>query len=358
MAATSSPDRSKGRIAVFGAGLIGCYIGGRLARAGADVTLIGRESAMRPIRERGLRLTDLHGADIEVAPGHVQTAEEASALAGASLVIVAVKSPATEDAARAIAAHAPTALVLSLQNGVSNAAKLAAALPEARVVAGMVPYNVASPQPGHYHQGTGGQLLAGMEPEMEAWLPVFAKAGIPLALRQDMREVLWGKLVVNLNNAINALSGVPLMPELAQRDFRRALALCQAEALSVLKHANIKPADVLGAPLWLMPHLMRLPTWAYRRVMARQGLKIDRHARSSMAEDLAAGRTTEVDFLNGEVVALAHGIGHTAPINERVVELVLAAEKGAQPWKAEALLTALKSAGRARNIKRPQRRGA
>ena len=346
-----------GKIVVFGAGLIGCYIGGRLATAGADVTLIGRAAAMDVIRRRGLRLSDVHGASLRVPPDGIAATDDAAALAGADLVIVAVKSLATEYAARAIAAHAPNAVVLSLQNGVSNVARLTAQLPGATVVAGMVPYNVASPEPGHFHQGTGGDLLAALEPEMERWLPAFAAAGLPLTLRPDMPAVLWGKLVVNLNNAINALSGVPLVPELAQREFRCAWALCQDETLALLKRAGIRPASVLGVPPRLLPRLLRLPTWAYRRLAARQGLKIDRHARSSMAEDLAAGRPTEVDYLNGEVVALAHRLGRNAPVNARVVELIRAAENGAQPWKAEALLTVLKASGRSRDTKRPQRRG-
>ncbi len=342
---------------MLGAGLIGCYIGGRLASAGADVTLIGRAATLAPIRQRGLRVTDLGGADLTVPPTGIRTAEDASALSGAGLVILATKSMGTEAAALEIAQYAPRSVVLSFQNGVSNAARLRDALPDAIVIPGMVPYNVASPEPGHVHRGTGGELFAAREPELDRWLPAFEAAGIPLTLRDDMPAVLWGKLVVNLNNAINALSGLPLLAELGQRDYRRALALCQAETLGLLKRAHIEPAKVLALSPRLFPHVMRLPTWIYRRLMARQGFKVDRHARSSMAEDLAAGRPTEVDYLNGEVVALAHSVGRTAPVNARVVELIHAAEAGAQPWKAAALLTALKSAGRPSTAKIAPRRG-
>lgn len=357
MVTTSSPDRATARIAVLGAGLIGCYVGGRLAHGGADVTLIGRAGVMEPIRQRGLRLTDLRGVDLHVPPGRVRATEDAAALAGADLILVTVKSMATGDAAREIERYAPTALVLALQNGVSNAATLAAALPRAIVAAGMVPFNVASPGPAHVHQGVGGDIHAALEPEIEAWAPAFAAAGLPLTLVPDMQAVLWGKLVLNLNNAINALSGLALAQELGTRDYRRALALCQRETLAILKRAGIEPADVLGTPVRMLPLLMSLPTWLYRRLMKARGIRIDRHARSSMAEDLAAGRATEIDYLNGAVVALAHGHGRTAPVNGRVVDLIHAAERGAQPWKARPLLTALEAAGKAKGMKVARRRG-
>lgn len=356
MVTTSVPDRKTARVAVLGAGLIGCYIGGRLASGGADVTLIGRARVLGPIRTQGLRVTDLTGADISVPPGQLRLSEDAAALAGADLVIVSVKSQGTAEAAQQIAAHAPNAVVVSFQNGVSNAETLAEALPDAIVAAGSVPFNVASPEPGHVHQGTAGALSAALEPELQSWLPAFAAGGIPLTLHPDMPAVLWGKLVMNLNNAINALSGLPLADELAQRDFRRAVALTQRETLRLLKRAGIEPAPFVGTPVKALPFILSLPTFIYRRMMAARGFKVDRHARSSMAEDLAAGRPTEIDYLNGEVVALAHRHGRTAPVNERVVELIHHAEKGARPWKAQPLLTALKAAGGAKNIKIPKQR--
>jgi 2-dehydropantoate 2-reductase len=332
---------NKARIAVFGAGLIGVYVGGRLAAGGADVTLIGRPRVIDELRAYGLRLTALDGFDTIAIP---KLSTDAASVADADLILVTVKSPATEDAAREIARHAKTgAVILSLQNGVSNAARIAALCPAQHVVAGMVPYNVAQPGPGHYHQGTGGGLKAAETQALASFLDAFAAAGQPLELHADMGAVLWGKLVINLNNAVNALSGLPLAKQLVQRDYRRALALCQIEALRLLARAGIRPAKVLAVPTWAVPHIMRLPDGLYRRIMARSGTRVDRHARSSMAEDLALGRGTEVDWLNGEVVALAARIGRPAPVNARIVQLIRAAESGAPPVSAAALLAALRS---------------
>ncbi|MFA5122221.1 2-dehydropantoate 2-reductase [Zavarzinia sp.] len=342
-------EESAGRIAVLGAGLIGCYIGGRLAAAGGDVTLIGRERVLGPLRAEGLTVSDLDGAKHHLPPEALTLATDPSALARADLIIVAVKSPATASAAADIAAHARSAVpVLSFQNGVTNPERLRAALPGHPVLAGMVPYNVAEPAPGHFHQGTSGKLMVDDAPAIRPWLALFQAAGLPLSLRSDMAAVLWAKLLINLNNAINALAGVPLAEQLAARDYRRCFALCQSEALRLLARAGIEPAQLGPLPPKRMPFLLSLPNFLFRSLSKRGGTpKIDRHARSSMAEDLAAGRKTEVDYINGAIVDLAASLGAKAPVNARVIELIRAAEDGAAPWPAKALWKELRNAAKA-----------
>jgi 2-dehydropantoate 2-reductase len=338
------------RIAVFGAGLIGLYVGGALAPH-APVTLIGRASRLAPLGD-GLRLTDIDGRDELVAPQYLRTATTAEALAGASLVLVTVKALATDQAGAEIANHAsPDAVILSLQNGVANAGRLRARLPGRTVLAGMVPFNVAQRGPAHLHRGTAGTLVAEAHPALAPVLPVFAAAGLPLGTSDNIDGALWGKLLVNLNNAINALSGVPLAEELRQRAFRQAWALTMAEGMALTRRAGIRLVDPLPMPLELMPALMRLPDRLYRFVMAQQAggrVRVDAHARSSMADDLLHGRPTEVDHLNGEVVRLAERLGRSAPANARVIELVRAAEAGAPPWPGQALLAELRAAARGR----------
>lgn len=333
------------KIAVLGAGMIGTYIGGRLAAAGADVTLIGRARVLDDLRANGLRLTDVSGLEAHVPADRLKLSDDPAVLAAADLILLTVKSTGTEEAAAQIARFASTnAVVVSLQNGVSNADTLRRLLPDMTIVAGMVPYNVAHPGPGHYHKGTMGELHVEDVPAMRSYAPLFAGAAIPLTLSTDMAGILWAKLVVNMNNATNALSGLPLMQQLAQRTYRRALALSQHEALGLLRRARIRPAKVFALPTWLLPYVMSLPDGLYRRVMAKGGTRIDKHARSSMAEDLALGRRTEVDYLNGEFVALARRLGRTAPVNARVVELVRAAEAGAPPLSADELYRELSEA--------------
>ncbi len=332
------------RIAIFGAGLIGIFLGAMLADD-AQIILIGRPSMLDPLAD-GVRVTDVDGTDRLLPPGRLVISTDAAALSGAELVLVTVKCMATAEAAAAIAAHAPAdAPIISFQNGVSNADMLHGLLPGRRVLAGMVPYNVAQRGPAHFHRGTGGGLVVAADSSLARFVPVFAAAGVPLLESPDIAGVQWGKLLINLNNAINALSGLPLMQQLMQRDYRRVWAASIAEGLKLVKAAGIAPVDLLPMPLYLMPQILRLPDPLYRFIVAGAGggkARVDPHARSSMAEDLARGRPTEVDWLQGEIVRLADRLGRSAPINARVLELVHAAESGAPPLSGKAMLAALK----------------
>jgi 2-dehydropantoate 2-reductase len=158
-----------------------------------------------------------------------------------------------------------------------------------------------------------------------------------------MAPTQWGKLLINLNNPVNALSGLPLRAELLDAGYRRIFAALQLEALAVLRAAGIRPAQVAAvSPQWL-PRLLQLPSWLFRRLAARM-LKIDEQARSSMADDLALGRTTEIDALCGELTRLAAAHGGSAPLNRRMTALVQAWPDRGRPWPADELWQALQEA--------------
>jgi 2-dehydropantoate 2-reductase len=242
------------------------------------------------------------------------------------LALLCVKSGATARAAAELAVQAaPGTPVLSLQNGVANAATGAQAAPALVWVPGMVPFNIAELGPGRFHRGTWGELAALDDPALRPWLPLFQAAGLPLALHADLQPVLWGKLLMNLNNPVNALSGLPLRAQLLDRNCRCVLAALQLEALAAMGAAGITPTQLTPLPPRLTPWLLQLPTWAFERVAARM-LRIDDKARSSMADDLALGRATEVDAICGAVVRLAQAHGLTAPRNAAMVALLSAAK--------------------------------
>jgi 2-dehydropantoate 2-reductase len=322
-------DRSL-RIVVAGAGSVGCYVGGCLALAGRDVTLLLRPALAEAIAGAGLRISDLDGMDLRLAPSAVRlaTAPEA-AFAEADIVLVTVKSGDTAAMAQLIVEHGSSgATVVSLQNGVGNVDVLLARLGGmARVVAGMVPFNVvqtlAAGEPPRFHRATGGtiQIGAGVA-GLRAALDV---KGAPVAESRDMAGVLWGKLLLNLNNALNALAGMPLAAELADKRWRRLLAAQIEEGLGVLKAAGIRPARIEGVPPGAIPRILRLPGWLFRRVAGRM-LAIDPEARSSMWEDLVAGRPTEIDHLQGAILALAAKTRVRVPLTQRIVRLVKEAE--------------------------------
>lgn len=332
------------RIVVFGAGSVGCYVGGRLLASGADVVMVGRPRLRAIFDEQPLRLTDYNGFSAETRLTPEQFTDDPRAVASADLVLITVKSAATTEAAKTLAGILPDGIpVVSLQNGISNAEALRSQLPGARVCAGMIPFNVLQKSPGHFHHGTEGHLMAAHDASLEPFLLIFERSGLPLELRNDMTSVMWSKLLLNLNNPINALSNVPLLEELSDRDYRRCLAMAQRETLALMKRAGIAPVQLTALPMPLVPVVMSLPDWLFSR-LAKRMLAIDPIARSSMWEDLEAGRPTEVDWINGEVVRLADRLGQPAPINQRLTQLVHDCEHARRRWSGDELLTELLSA--------------
>jgi 2-dehydropantoate 2-reductase len=318
------------RVVVAGAGNIGCYVGGCLALAGRDVTLLLRPALAETIAGQGLRISDLDGADNTLAPTAVKLATDpAAAFAEAEVILVTVKSGATAAMADLIAEHAPSGgTVVSLQNGVGNIDVLLARVGGmGRVVPGMVPFNVVQThQPGQavrFHRATSGTIQVG------AGVPGLGQAlnvkGARVGEHRDMAGVLWGKLILNLNNALNALSGVPLVEQLSDRRWRRLLAAQMDEALAVLKAANILPARIEGVPPGTIPRILRLPDWLFRAV-ARRMLAIDPQARSSMWEDLERRRATEIDYLQGAILKLGQKSEMRLPLTERIIALVKQAQ--------------------------------
>jgi 2-dehydropantoate 2-reductase len=319
------------KVAIFGAGSVGCFVGGAWAAAGIPVAFVGRERIGRDIQENGLTLTDYSGWRARLDPGEVDFSTRAASLAGADVIAICVKSAATAAAAREIARHARTgALVVSFQNGVSNVDTLRAVLKQRfEAVAGMVPFNVAALGHGRFHKGVAGDLVAEDVPALRALAERIREGPARLRLSSDMAAIAWGKLLINLNNAVNALSGRTLLDQLRSRDYRRVVAASILEALGLLEAAGIEPAKIGPVPPRLLPHVIASPDFIFNNLFLKIQ-KIDARARSSMADDLKAGRPTEIDHLNGEVVRLAARLGRRAPVNEAIVSLIRQAEAGVE----------------------------
>jgi len=315
-------------IVIAGAGSIGCYVGGCLALAGRKVVFLARPRIAEALLGGGLRVTDLDGRDRSIKPVSV-TADPAAALANADVVLVTVKNGATEEMAALIAAHASSdVVVVSLQNGVGNAERLRAGLGSRPVLAGMVPFNVVQSVEGdlplHVHRATEGKVM--IEDGAPGLAGLLDVEGLAVEAYADIKAVQWGKLLINLNNALVALSGLPLASELADRRWRLILAGQIDEALAAMKASHIAPARIGGLRPGLLPKLLRLPDWLFRLV-ARRMLAIDPQARSSMWDDLQRGRPTEIGDLQGTVLSLAEKAGTPAPLLKRVTALVRQAER-------------------------------
>lgn len=317
----------------MGAGSIGGWVGGMLAAAGLPVTLIGRERLREAVSTRGLtvRTLDKRARDVGV---HVSTTPDA--VGHATHVLVAVKGGDTAAAAAAIRPHlSPGAVVVSLQNGLRNPDRLRAALPGHPIVPGMVSFNVVWADGATFTQTTSGPIALGGAPELAQALRT---VGVPVVETPHMQGVQWAKLILNLNNAVNALSGLGLRDELSQRGYRRVLAGAMLEAWAGLRAADLRPVPIGRMRPALAPWILPLPDPVFRALAAPM-IRIDPAARSSMADDLMRARRTEVRDINGEVVALGAHVGVPTPVNAALVRLVEAAEGHGRPrLTADALL--------------------
>lgn len=298
--ATPSPLR----VAVFGAGAVGCFYGGMLARAGHRVTLIGRPQHVQVFAAQGLRMQTLaFDETVKLA-----ASTDAAAVTGADLVLFAVKSPDTESAGEQMRPHlAPGALVLCLQNGVDNAERLRTVLPGVHVAAAVVYVATEMAGPGHLRHHGRGELVIEPSPRSAAVAQALIAAGVPTEVSDNVRGALWAKLI--LNCAYNALSAVGRIAygELVQRPgvrdvMRDVVAECRAVAAA---DGVTIPGDV---------------DLAVRRIAETMPSQY-----SSTAQDLMRGKPSEIDHLNGYVVRRGEALGVPTPANRvlwAVVRLV------------------------------------
>lgn len=311
-------------IGIAGAGSIGCFVGGMLAAGGRRVALLARPRVIGEIRTHGLRLTSFDGLDRRLAADQFALSEIPDVFADAAIVLVTVKSADTAEMAGLIARHAPAdAVIVSLQNGVGNAALLREKLPGRTVLGGMVPYNVIALGEGRFHQATSGDIV--IERDAAGTAERLSVPGLQVRATDNITGVQWGKLLFNLNNALNALADLPLRQQLAQRSWRKLYADQVAEALAAIKADGVKPVSSAPLPVSFIPPLLRLPDALFQIVLGRT-MKIDPEARSSMWEDLQRGRRTEIDYLQGVITAIAERRGLAVPLSRRIVELIRKAE--------------------------------
>lgn len=288
------------KIAVMGAGAVGCYYGGMLARAGHAVVLIGRQQHVAAVRDAGLYMeTQSFNAHVPV-----QASTDPGAVAGARLVLCCIKSTDTESAAMAMAPYLDAdAVLLSLQNGVDNAERLQA-LVQREVVPAVVYVATEMAAPGHVRHHGRGELVIGPSSLGDELLEMFANAAVPVQISSNVAGALWAKLIVNC--AYNALSAITQIPygrlvqgvgiEAVMRDVvQECLAVAEADGISV-------PGD---------------PWEAVRHIAQTMPSQL-----SSTAQDLARHKLSEVDHLNGYVIGKGKALAVPTPVNRVLHSLV------------------------------------
>jgi 2-dehydropantoate 2-reductase len=302
------------RVAVLGAGAVGCYYGGMLARAGHRVVMIGRPVHVDAFRKSGLHFEGLK-FDEQVP---VEASTDAGAVRGAQLVLFCVKSTDTETAAAQIAPHLDSgALVVNLQNGVDNAERIQARVSNP-VVPAVVYVATEMKGPGHLkHHGRGDLVIGSLdvnsskEPseKIKSW---FEAAGVPVAISDNVAGELWAKLVVNCAyNAISAITQLPYGEMIEGPGIRAVMRDVIEETLAVAKASGVTMAPDLLAKTYKIAEAM--PTQY-----------------SSTAQDLARGKPTEIDHLNGLVLRRGEALGVPTPANRALHALVKLLESAAR----------------------------
>jgi 2-dehydropantoate 2-reductase len=294
-------------IGVMGAGAVGCYYGGMLARAGHTVSLIGRPQHVDAMRRHGL-LLDTTSFRVHVP---VQASTDADALGEAALVLVCVKSTDTEAAAQQMRPRlSPAATVLSLQNGVDNAERLQSLLQ--REVGPAVVYVAAEMAgPGHVRHHGRGELVIGPSAQADALAGLFTAAGVPVRVSANVVGELWEKLVLNCAfNAISAISQQPYGRLWTAPGVQAVMRDVVQECLAVAAGCGV----VVPGDAWQ----------AVERIAATMAAQL-----SSTAQDLARGKRSEIDHLNGYVVRQGERLGIATPVNRSLHTLVKLLEASA-----------------------------
>jgi len=288
------------RIAVMGAGAVGCYYGGMLSRAGHQVMLIGRTQHVEAIRQHGL-LMDTTGFRAHVP---VRASTEVGDIQGASLVLCCVKSSDTESAATMMAPFVrPDAIVLSLQNGIDNAQRLHAQL--LRTVYPVVVYVAAEMMgPGHLKHHGRGELVVGPSAMSAQMREDFANAGVPVHVSDNVVGELWAKLI--LNCAYNAISAIAKLPYALVFENESARDLMRSVVHECLAVAQLESITLPG------------DSWqGVERIAATMPGQF-----SSTAQDLMRGRRSEIDHLNGYIVRKGISLAIDTPANQALYSIV------------------------------------
>jgi 2-dehydropantoate 2-reductase len=268
-------------------------------------------------------------------------AEDLANVRECAVIIIAVKTGATKLVGEQLAKILPlrsSATIVSFQNGTRNAQVLREELKERtniEVLSAMINFNADwDLKSNQFNKNTDGGvkierpvLSIDHESRIETLAQALSDGQLPSIVVTNIEGVMYSKLLINLFNAINALSGLSTPSTMVQMGYRQIWAAAIAEGLAVYQSNGIVPASFRGLPPDLIPHILVLPDWLFWFVIYRVATMDDR-SKSSMLQDLERGRTiTEVDELCGEIVRLG-GEGATssgAPVNAALARLVKSA---------------------------------
>lgn len=331
-------------VGIVGAGHIGCFLGALLSQQqNLKVQFFGREKLALELAAYGLT-AQYPGRSPQLCTPAFYTS--LVSLIECDLVLLTVKATSLPTLIPQLKKFLrPEVPIIALQNGIGISEMLRHELPNP-VYRAIVPFNVVKSSAGTFSMATSGSMLwpQTSDQRLQYLAALLQKQGLILQQVPDMQQAEYGKLLLNLNNALNALSGLPLRQQLLQPTLRHVLAQAMQEWLDVCQALQIQPKRMTLMPNRWLPSLLRLPTPIFRWLAAGM-LRVDAHARSSMWDDIQAKRRTEIMYLNGAVIRLGIQTGIATPVNAAIVELIKHLEHGdLMPFTPEQLAIRLMSA--------------
>jgi 2-dehydropantoate 2-reductase len=316
---------------IFGAGLMGSYIGGALSAQGFQTTLICRVTSKSKLT-LGLKLTDYQAHQAVLPKIDVLDVKELF-ISNAKVKVKKARflwlTVTCTGIKQAVLDIAPlidkNTLILCCQNGLGSDTQVRQSYPDNMILRVMVPFNVVEISPGHYHRSSEGKLTIEHTPASQAGITALVMSIhselLPAQTTNNMSSLLWAKLQLSLSNSVNTLADIPVKAMLEQRGYRRVIALLMSELLQVADALEIKLPKVTAISAHKIPFVLRLPNFIFTR-MANKMLEMDPNVRSSMWWDVSQGKPTEIEHINGAILKHAKTLNIACPANEKIIFLI------------------------------------
>lgn len=313
-------------VVIIGSGLIGMYVGLNLRRGGINVYFVGRSQIWKDDMDslQNISVSSIDSPDVLECAPKLQTALSITDIKEKiDFVIVAVKRIALENVGKQLHSSAYKGTICTLMNGVDSISVLRKSLGNAsnEFVEGVWSTNVVRKN-ANWHMGSSGYCYLQQNEKGIELSRYFNDSRLQTKTHPDIVAVQYGKLLMNLNNAINALSGLPLQQQLGDYGHRRILANSILEALKVYEKSGIEPVSLTSLPFRVLPAVMLYTPSIIFNLLKNSIVKVDENATSSMYEDIKAKRETEIEYLQGEIVRLADLCDHQIPFNRAVYERI------------------------------------
>ena len=315
------------KFAVIGLGAIGSIVGGLLTKSGEDVVLIGKKYQVEIINQKGIRID---GFNDTILVENVHASNDLSVISNVDVVIICIKSQDTQNFANDLKKFVKkSALLISLQNGVRNL-EILRNITGNKAISSAILFNALYTKPGEVQFTIKGGLLLGSDNStydvVNRLVTSLKKEGLESKIVDNIEGYAWSKLIVNLQNAVTALTGQTIGESIIDKDSRAVLIATMKEGIYVTEHSGISIKPLPNMDPRRIIRRLSLFNSTFLKIGIRM-MKLSGNARTSMWQSLFRGKPTEINYINGEIVYIAKKNNLKAPINKKLVELIKEAEK-------------------------------